>query len=66
MMGLFKPIIEQFHVAPSEYWNMGLREIFTLLDVKISETQDRSLTINERRIMNGMKREDLRNVIYGE
>ena len=61
--GLFKPLIEKYHIAPSEYWKMGIVEIFKLMEITTSEKQDGSLYVNEKRVMSGMDRTELRNLL---
>ena len=42
---------------------MGIVDIFKLLEVTTSEKQDGSLYVNEKRVMNGMDRTELRNLL---
>jgi hypothetical protein len=61
--GLFKPAIERFHIAPSEYWKMSITELYMLFEITIDVNQDSSLMVNEKRKLNGMDRKDLRNIL---
>jgi len=60
---LFKPAIERFHIAPSEYWKMSITELYKLFEIEIDVSQDASLMVNEKRKLNGMNKKDLRNVL---
>ena len=60
--GWWKACVVDMKISPEQAWQLDFLELSILFDIKSKHYQDGSMTVNEKRILNGMPRGDLKNV----
>ena len=58
-MGLFKTLVKDEGIAPSEVWGLDIQSVKVLLGEKIKPEMDLSIMLNAERQANGASREFL-------